>query len=134
MLKSLIIDDEESARDIMAHLLSRHCPAIELVGTAEGVSSARTLIKRTKPDLIFLDINMKDGSVLSGMLLKEENKTVTIKVGDKKQVVDRAKIKKMDPPISGMPPMKGLLTGKQIRDLVAYLATLKSDPVKSGSH
>ena len=62
MLKSLIIDDEQSARDIMAYLLKRYCPTTELVGTADGVKSARNLIKRTNPDLIFLDINMKDGS------------------------------------------------------------------------
>ena len=62
MLKSLVIDDEPCARDIMSYLLTRYCPNLELVGVAEGVNSARNLIERTKPDIIFLDINMNDGS------------------------------------------------------------------------
>ena len=62
ILKSVIIDDEQNARDILSFLLQRYCPTIELVGTAEGVKSATSLIRQTKPDLIFLDINMRDGS------------------------------------------------------------------------
>ena len=62
MLKSLIIDDEQNARDILTYLLKQYCPTIELIGSADGVKSARKLIEQTKPDLIFLDINMKDGS------------------------------------------------------------------------
>jgi len=61
-LKTLVIDDEQNARDIMIYLLKKYCPTIDLVGTADGVASARKLIMQTKPDLIFLDIYMKDGS------------------------------------------------------------------------
>ena len=61
-LKSIIIDDELSARDIMTYMLGNYCPNIQLVGTADGVRTGRSLITRTDPDLVFLDVNMKDGS------------------------------------------------------------------------
>lgn len=58
MLKTIIVDDEPKARRIMCALLEKHCPEVEILGTADDVPEAVKLINKTKPDLIFLDIEM----------------------------------------------------------------------------
>ncbi len=62
MFKVVIIDDELSAREVIAHQLSSCCDQVELVGEADGVESGIALIGATKPDIVLLDINLKDGS------------------------------------------------------------------------
>lgn len=62
MFKVVIIDDELSAREVIAHQLSACCEQAELVGEADSVESGIALIEATKPDIVLLDINLKDGS------------------------------------------------------------------------
>lgn len=61
-MKVLLIDDEPKARIILRELLSNNCPQVTVVGDAEGVESGLLLIEATRPDLVFLDIRMKDGT------------------------------------------------------------------------
>lgn len=57
-ISAILIDDEESARNILANLLDRFCPSIELLerfsNLPDGVEGAR----RLQPDVVFLDIEM----------------------------------------------------------------------------
>jgi two-component system LytT family response regulator len=62
MLRTVIIDDETHIRDTLARLISRHCPQISLAGEATGVEEGVALIRSIHPDLIFLDMNMSDGT------------------------------------------------------------------------
>ena len=62
MIKTIIIDDEPDAIESLTVLLSDFIEGIDLVGSADGVGSGYELINKTKPQLIFLDINMKDGT------------------------------------------------------------------------
>ena len=62
MLRTIIIDDEPHIRDTLAKLLARHCPQVSLAGGASGVAEGISAILNIRPDLVFLDINMKDGS------------------------------------------------------------------------
>jgi two-component system LytT family response regulator len=55
--KSIIVDDEELAREDLKALL-KDFGEIEIVGEAETAEDAKTLIKKVDPDLIFLDIQM----------------------------------------------------------------------------
>jgi len=43
-------------------LLSKYCPQIEIVGIADGVCSGLEMIQCEQPDVVFLDIQMKDGT------------------------------------------------------------------------
>jgi len=56
-IKTIIIDDEEEGRDVMAHLLSSN-PSVEIVATADNAETGIDLIAANKPDLVFLDIQM----------------------------------------------------------------------------
>jgi two-component system LytT family response regulator len=62
MLRTLIIDDEAHIRDTLGKFLKRYCPEVILVGEASGVGSGIGAILEFHPDLIFLDINMDDGT------------------------------------------------------------------------
>lgn len=62
MLRTLIIDDEYHIRDTLAKLTSLCCPEVYLVGEASCVADGIKKILELHPDLVFLDINMKDGT------------------------------------------------------------------------
>jgi two-component system LytT family response regulator len=57
-----LIDDEIDSIKILQKLLGSYCPQVEVVGTAEGVETATLLIHATRPDLVFLDIEMMQGN------------------------------------------------------------------------
>jgi quinoprotein glucose dehydrogenase len=59
------------------------------------------------------------------VLDKEDAKQVHLRLPDgKTESIARDQIATMSPPISVMPPMLGILTKPQIRDIVAYLVSL----------
>lgn len=57
LFKSIIVDDEELAREDLKALL-KDFSEIEIIGEAGTVDEAKELINKTEPDLIFLDIQM----------------------------------------------------------------------------
>lgn len=57
-LRAILIDDEESARDVLENLLLRFCPDVELVAKCENVTVAVEAIHKHKPDVVFSDIEM----------------------------------------------------------------------------
>src|SRR5690606_19449535 len=58
-MKALVIDDEELARKRVLHLLQQ-VPDATVIGECANGKSAIDMINQKRPDLIFLDINMKD--------------------------------------------------------------------------
>lgn len=62
MMQALIIDDEIGSREYLFEALSQNCPEVTVVGTAKDAEQGYQLIKNTKPDLVFLDIEMPNGS------------------------------------------------------------------------
>lgn len=55
---AIIVDDEESARDVLSNLLGTFCSEIEVIGSFANVQSAVDGIKTLQPDIVFLDIEM----------------------------------------------------------------------------
>src|SRR4051812_25989155 len=62
MITAVIIEDEKKSREVLEALVKTNCPDIQLLGSADSVASGVELIRRTNPRLIFLDIEMADGS------------------------------------------------------------------------
>ena len=62
MIKAIIIDDESKGIEILRILLKNHCPEVNVIGFAEEVTEAINLVNKLQPDLIFLDIEMADGT------------------------------------------------------------------------
>ena len=61
-MRTLIIDDESRARTTLRNFIGRYAPDLEVVGEAESVSDGVQLIRQATPDLIFLDVQMQDGT------------------------------------------------------------------------
>lgn len=72
-MKVLIVDDEAHFRNTLKNYLKNY-PEMELLGEAEGVSSAFELINEANPDLIFLDVEMGDGTGFDLINLLPPNK------------------------------------------------------------
>lgn len=53
-----MVDDEESARDVLENLLHRFCPEVELIAKCENIKQAVACINEERPELVFLDIEM----------------------------------------------------------------------------
>ncbi|MEO9484838.1 MAG: LytTR family DNA-binding domain-containing protein [Ekhidna sp.] len=64
MIKSLIVDDEPRAIKALEILLEKNCPEVRIIGTASNVDDAYRQIVLEKPALVFLDINMPNGTGL----------------------------------------------------------------------
>ena len=62
MLRTLIIDDEPHIRETLNLLVGKFCPQLKVVGKAESVASGFREIREKVPDLVLLDIKMKDGT------------------------------------------------------------------------
>lgn len=57
-IRAILVDDEESARDVLQNLLLRFCPDVELMVKCSTLPEAVEKIKELNPDLVFLDIEM----------------------------------------------------------------------------
>ena len=57
-----IIDDEKTNRDIISYLIQKIQLDVTILGEANAVKSGIELVNSKKPDLIFLDIEMPDGT------------------------------------------------------------------------
>jgi two-component system, LytTR family, response regulator len=68
-ISAVIIDDEQSSREVLTNMLERHCPHVKIMGEADSVSTGKLLILKQHPKVIFLDIEMPSGSGFD--LLKE---------------------------------------------------------------
>lgn len=62
MIKAVIIDDEKASRDTLKSLLEIYASEIEILAFADCVENGYEVLMKEKPDLVFLDIQMPDGS------------------------------------------------------------------------
>jgi two-component system, LytTR family, response regulator len=58
MLRSIIIDDEPQNAGVLRKDLESHCPAVAVVCICHSAKEGIMNIKKEKPDLVFLDIEM----------------------------------------------------------------------------
>lgn len=58
-VRAVVVDDEPTAREVVTTLLAEH-PTVQVVGEATNGKEAVQLVRRLKPDLLFLDIQMPD--------------------------------------------------------------------------
>ena len=65
MYQTVIIDDDQLARRGLRRILEQNFHEIEILGEADSVVSGISLINELEPDLVFLDIEMPDGTGFS---------------------------------------------------------------------
>lgn len=62
MLRAIVIDDIETIRKRNITIIKANCPTISIIGQADSVASGVQLIKQLSPDIVFLDVEMPDGT------------------------------------------------------------------------
>lgn len=62
MIRSIIIEDEYKGQETLINYLRSECYDIEIIGQAANVEDGISLINTALPELVFLDINLPDGS------------------------------------------------------------------------
>ena len=62
MLNAIIVEDEKHSRETLDGLLRLYCKNVNVIAEADGMTSGIEAIKKHKPDVVFLDIQMPDGS------------------------------------------------------------------------
>ncbi|QNF35120.1 HEAT repeat domain-containing protein [Adhaeribacter swui] len=83
---------------------------------------------RLAPGFGTVTLTLKDGKSISGILQGETNTNITVKVGDQpEKTIRKDQVAKRTNAPSSMPEMRYLLTKREIRDVVSFLATLKEE-------
>ena len=62
MIKAILIDDDQNLREGMKSLLERFAPNIKIIGEADSVESGIEVMDNLKPQVVFLDIQLNDGT------------------------------------------------------------------------
>jgi two-component system, LytTR family, response regulator len=57
---AIIVDDDAITILLLKRIIAEFCPAIKVIGTASTVETAIGEIERNNPDIVFLDIMLKD--------------------------------------------------------------------------
>ena len=62
MLKAVIVEDEPMSREILSGYITKYCPDVNVVGMADSVATGIETIRKQKPDILFLDVEMPKGN------------------------------------------------------------------------
>lgn len=69
MIKTVLIDDEGNALEMMEWLLQTYCPQVEIAAMCTSAQQGIEAINKHKPDVVFLDIEMP---VMNGFDMLEQ--------------------------------------------------------------
>jgi two-component system, LytTR family, response regulator len=61
-MKVLVVDDEKRTLEGIVNVIQMYCPEVKEVFTANGVQTAVAKLNEARPDLVLLDIQLKDGT------------------------------------------------------------------------
>jgi two-component system chemotaxis response regulator CheY len=70
MNKVLIVDDSAFMRGVLKELLAQRTPAVEIF-EADGRSAAAEIFKKVQPDLVLLDVVMRENELEGVEVLKD---------------------------------------------------------------
>jgi two-component system, LytTR family, response regulator len=77
MIRSVIIDDEPHAAQVLQILLEKHCPEVKVEAVCHAAKEGEKIVRAINPQLLFLDIEMPH---MNGFELLEKLAPVTCKV------------------------------------------------------
>ncbi|WP_299272178.1 LytTR family DNA-binding domain-containing protein [uncultured Psychroserpens sp.] len=62
MLTAIIVEDMKDAMELLKSDIQNHHPEIKIIDTAQSVVEAAKVLRKTQPDILFLDIMLGDGT------------------------------------------------------------------------
>ena len=104
-------------------------PSLGQIGAKEPQFLLESLVSPSAsiaPGYGLTSITLKDGDTLTGTLTEETAESLTIRLADETtRTIPRPEVASQSPPVSSMPPMNLLLTTPELRDILAYLQSLR---------
>lgn len=97
-MRAIIVEDEVNVREAFIKMLSTFAPSVSVVGVAGSVSEAQQLKAENEFDILFLDINLPDGTgfdVVRDYHVEEGYKIIFVTAYDK-YAVDAFKLCALD--------------------------------------
>ncbi len=83
---------------------------------------------RIAPGYGIVSVELKNGASFGGILQEDREDAIVLRIGDKADsLIHKADIEKLTTAPSSMPPMRYLLSKRQIRDLMSFLVTLQEE-------
>ncbi len=83
---------------------------------------------RIAPGFGTVSLELTNGKKMNGILQQEKPNGLLVKVGDKPDtLIAKESISKRTDGVSSMPPMRFMLSKKEIRDVVSFLSTMKEN-------
>ena len=96
-MNAVIIDDEATVRNSIKSLLNEHFPDINILGTAGSVEEGYEAVIKYRPELLFLDIELPDGT---GFDLLRKFQQIPFKIifvtGHQEYALDAIKVSALD--------------------------------------
>ncbi len=144
---SLSGGDAERGRDIFFGHTAAQCTRCHLVNGTGGnagpdlskvaarypektreffLESLLTPSAKIAPGFGIVTLNLADGRPVTGVLIAEDKKTLTLQTPDgKKEAIPVGDVERRSAPTSPMPAVDKTLTPREVRDLIEYLTTLR---------
>lgn len=61
-MRAIIIEDEANSRELLQNMIGVYCPDIQIIDSVDSVKNGYAAITKYKPDLVFLDVQINDGT------------------------------------------------------------------------
>lgn len=133
---------DSSAQCVRCHIVGKRGNLVgpELTSIANRLTHEQLLealvdpAARIAPGFGRITAVMSDGQRIEGFFESETATTMTLVAADKAQQVAKADVVNIEAAASGMPPMGLLLSKAQLRDVMAYIATLDGSEAEPEKH
>lgn len=120
MIRAVIIDDEINNQELISNLLKTYADNVQVVGMANSVDTAYKTINEQHPDLIFLDIQMPDGTGFD--LLKKFDKInfkIIFVTAHQEYAIEAFKYSALDYILKPLAPTNLLAAVKKMEDAIS---------------
>ncbi|MCJ7449712.1 MAG: LytTR family DNA-binding domain-containing protein [Bacteroidales bacterium] len=120
-MNAVIVDDEATVRNTIRTLLSENFPDIKVLASAGTIGEGYEAIIQYKPDLLFLDIELPDGS---GFDLLRKFTSVSFKIifvtGHQEYALDAIKVSALDYILKPIDNDELLLAVEKAREVISH--------------
>lgn len=62
MINAILVDDERHNSEVLSEILKQHCPNVSIAAVCTQITEAEQKINALEPQLLFLDVQMPNGS------------------------------------------------------------------------
>lgn len=95
-VRAYILDDEKPARENLMGALKRFCPEVRIVGESNTIDKALVDIRNLVPNLLFLDVELKDRLVFELVERLEDKPQIVFVTGHDRYALNAIKVEAVD--------------------------------------